>query len=90
VVVVPLEAGRGNRDVFGADPNHHLYSWTPLTLANLARAAGFTVESCQVRTRAWPPGYRLLSRLPRPVFGGLSWLTAVLLRRRELVLVATR
>ena len=90
VVVVPLEDSRADRDVFGADPNHHLYSWTPLTLANLARAAGFTVSSCRVRTRAWPPGYRLLARLPDRIFDALGWLTAVLRRRRELVLVASR
>lgn len=89
LLVVPLDDWRTQRDVHGSDPNQHVYAWTPLALANLVRAAGFTVERCDVISRAWPPGVDRLSRLPGPLFAVLAWATAVLRRRRQLRLVAS-
>jgi SAM-dependent methyltransferase len=76
----------------GADPHRHLFTWTPRLLRNLLVEAGFSVESCQVLTHVIPPRhYRLLHRLlPKRTFDLVCWLTAVLLRRRQLIGVALR
>jgi SAM-dependent methyltransferase len=89
VLVVPLDDWRSQRDP-RPDRNNHLYAWTPRTLANLARDAGFRVVACNVVTDAWPPGYRRLARLPAGVFNVLARATALLLRRRQLLLVAEK
>ena len=65
VFVVPCEAikNKYRRD----DPNHHLYSWSPMSLANLFAAAGFTVVESQPYIHHWPP--RFIPRLLRSVGG---------------------
>lgn len=89
VLVVPLDDWRSQRDPT-PDGNNHLYAWTPRVLANLVRDAGFEVLECRVHRYAWPPGYRLLARLPTRAFDALAAAAAVLLRRRQIVLVARR
>jgi len=45
------------------DPNHHLFSWGPLTLGNLFTEAGFTVLESKPHFHQWPPFYRWFVRL---------------------------
>lgn len=45
------------------DPDHHLYTWTPLTLGNLLQAAGYEVERAEVIHHRWPPKAPLVHRL---------------------------
>jgi SAM-dependent methyltransferase len=45
------------------DPNHHLYTFTPLCLGNLFREAGYRVLSSKQDRFRWPPKYRLIARL---------------------------
>jgi SAM-dependent methyltransferase len=71
-----------------SDPNHHLYTWTPLLLANLLEEADYGVEECRVVTHAWPPATARLARLPRPLFDLLARTWAVLRRRRQVMAVA--
>jgi SAM-dependent methyltransferase len=71
-----------------ADPNHHLYTWTPLLLSNLLEEAGFEVRECRVVTHAWPPFTSALARLPRPIFDVIARIWAFLRRRRQLMAVA--
>lgn len=68
VFVVPCELikNKYRRD----DPNHHLYSWSPMSLANLFAEAGFAVVECKAYVHCWPP--RLLPQLLR--FIGGRWL----------------
>jgi SAM-dependent methyltransferase len=49
------------------DPNHHLYTWSPMSAANLFDEAGFTVLESKAYVHVWPP--RFLPRLLR-VLGG--------------------
>ena len=72
------------------DPNHHLYTWTPLLLANLLEEAGFAVEECRVVTHAWPPFTATVSRLPRPLFDLFARTWAVLRRRRQVMAIGRK
>ena len=87
VLWLPIDDWRSQR-VVGPDPNHHLYTWTPLLLSNLLAEAGFEVAECRIVTHAWPPYTAHLARLPRPVFDLLARIWAVLRRRRQLAAVA--
>lgn len=42
------------------DVNQHLYTWNPLTLGNLAKAAGYVNIQADVIQHAWPPKYQQL------------------------------
>jgi SAM-dependent methyltransferase len=69
VFVVPCEAIKNKYRT--DDPNHHLYSWSPMSLANLFAEAGFTVVESKAYIHGWPPRFipRLLRSLGgRPLF----------------------
>jgi SAM-dependent methyltransferase len=87
VLWLPIDDWRAQRRP-RSDPNHHLYTWTPLLLANLLEEAGYAVEECRVVTHAWPPATARLARLPRPLFDLLARTWAVLRRRRQVMAVA--
>jgi SAM-dependent methyltransferase len=87
VLWLPIDDWRGQRRL-RADPNHHLYTWTPVLLSNLLEEAGFELRECRVVTHAWPPFTERLARLPRPLFDTLARIWAVLRRRRQLMAVA--
>jgi SAM-dependent methyltransferase len=90
VLRLPLDDWRAQRDP-ADDGNHHLYAWTPRLIANLLREAGFQVERSEVLTYAWPPrSEKLVDRLPRALFDLLARVTAIALRRRQLLVVARR
>jgi hypothetical protein len=36
----------------------HLYTWNPLTLGNLFKAAGFIVEDVGALQHQWPPNFQ--------------------------------
>jgi SAM-dependent methyltransferase len=90
VLWLPMDDWRMERPLAGQDPNHHVYTWTPLLLRNLLVEAGFEVHECRVVAHAWPPFTRKLLRLPQPVFDALARLSAVVMRRRQLTAVAVR
>jgi SAM-dependent methyltransferase len=73
-----------------SDPNHHLYTWTPLLLANLLDETGLEVEECRVVTHAWPPHTAVLARLPRPIFDLIARFWAIVRRRRQVMAVARK
>lgn len=89
VLWLPVDDWRAQRRP-QPDPNHHLYTWTPLLLANLLEEAGFTVEQCRVVTHAWPPFTAFFARLPRSLFdlGARFWSAAR--RRRQVMAVARK
>jgi SAM-dependent methyltransferase len=90
---LPIDDWRAQRSRSrGLDKDHHLYTWTPRLIANLLVETGFHVETTEVVTDAWPPrhAYELQRRLPRPAFQALRYLTATLLRRRQLRVVASK
>jgi SAM-dependent methyltransferase len=71
VFVVPCEAIKNRYRA--SDPNHHLYSWGPMSLANLFAEAGFTVVESKAYIHCWPP--RFTPRLLRSLGG--RWLFEV-------------
>lgn len=89
VLWLPVDDWRAQRQP-KSDPNHHLYTWTPLLLANLLEEAGFTVEECRVVTHAWPPYTARLARLPRPIFDLIARFWATVRRRRQVMAVARK
>jgi len=90
VLWLPLDDWRTQRKP-RSDENHHLFTWTPLLLANLLEEAGFTVRECRVVAHAWPQFHELLfRRLPRPAFDALARGWAVLRRHRQLMALAER
>jgi 2-polyprenyl-3-methyl-5-hydroxy-6-metoxy-1,4-benzoquinol methylase len=63
------------------DVNHHLYSWSPMSLGNLFGEAGYTVIECKPFLHKWPPQYRLIARVGgRRIFDLASRLYARLAR----------
>lgn len=58
VFVVPCEQIQEDHFFFNRnDVNQHLYTWCPMTLGNLFKVAGFTVESSDVFRHQWTPDY---------------------------------
>lgn len=68
VFVVPCETIKYK--FRNGDPNHHLYSWSPMSLANLFVEAGFTLIESKAYIHLWPP--RFIRRLLRSLGG--RWL----------------
>lgn len=65
VFVFPCEAAKNKYR--SNDPNHHLYSWSPMSAANLFSEAGFEVVESKIYLHFWPP--RLIPRLLRAIGG---------------------
>jgi len=59
IIVVPCES------VFNKyrsnDSNHHLYSWSPMCLANLLIEAGFSLIESKPYIHKWPPQFRWIA-----------------------------
>jgi SAM-dependent methyltransferase len=87
IVVVPIDDWRTQKRYDPNDPNHHLYTWTPLTLGNLLAEAGFDMSTLAITLgvngwfRAFPKLYR---RLPGPFGNLLLRLWASIRRTREI------
>lgn len=89
---VPINDWRAERQPRLDDPNHHLYTWTPLLLANLLQEAGFLAKRSNV-VHYGTPGrltYPLARLLPCSAFDLVCGATAFLLRRREIMALAVR
>jgi SAM-dependent methyltransferase len=91
VLWLPLDDWRTNRHATASDRNYHLYAWTPQLITNLLVEAGFVVRSADVVTSAWLTWFGPLQRsLPTSVYRALTWLTAVVKRRRQLSAIAQK
>jgi len=51
-----------------SDIHRHLFTWSPLNLGNLFSEAGYEVEYSRPWVNKWPPFYRTISALGRPIF----------------------
>ena len=67
VFVFPCEAAKNRYRC--DDGNHHLYSWSPMSAANLFSEAGFDVVESKIYLHMWPR--RSVARLPRSIGGRL-------------------
>ena len=86
---LPIDDWRTQRTPDPADPNHHLYTWTPQLIHNLLTEAGFDVRRTQIVTHAWPPRTAWFMRLPDRWFDVVARAWAVLRRRRQLMALAS-
>ncbi|SOD88693.1 class I SAM-dependent methyltransferase [Spirosoma fluviale] len=50
------------------NPDHHLYTWSPMCLGNLFQQSGFEVITAKALIHRWPPFYKLFAKLGRAVF----------------------
>ncbi len=91
ILCIPIDDWRVQRTYRKEDINHHLYTWTPQLIGNLLSDAGFAVETITIRTHAWPPKYWVLYRLlPRIMFHLICNVFSVLIKRREIMVVARK
>lgn len=91
VLGLPIDDWRAQRRADRTDPNHHLYTWTPLLLDNLLGEAGFRVDEVRAFTYLQPYyNHLLFDRLPRPAFDALARAFGALKRYHQLFAVATR
>lgn len=82
------------------DPNHHLYSWSPLSAANLFAEAGFRVHESKAYLHVWPPSFvpRLLRKLGGRwlfdlgcrIYGALTYLNLTPTPVSQIRIIATR
>lgn len=50
------------------DINHHLYSWSPMSIGNLFTEAGYDLIESQPYIHKWPPNYLEIAKKGRNVF----------------------
>ena len=61
IFFVPCESSRTGYNP--NDPNHHLYTWSPMNLGNLFAEAGLEILSAGPFNHRWPPRYETIARL---------------------------
>jgi len=90
IVVVPIDDWR-NQLTIDENIDNHLHTWTPKLLANILREAGYRPLHIDVLTHAWPPFWDVLYRkLPTRVFHVLCRVHSVVVKRRQLLAVASK
>lgn len=82
------------------DPNHHLYSWSPMSAANLFAEAGFRVHESKAYMHVWPPSFiprvlrslggRWLFELGCRIYGTLTYLNLSPTPVSQVRIIATR
>lgn len=92
VMRLPVDDWRVQRRPVPGDQDHHLYTWTPRLMGNLLVEGEFVVMECRVVAFGYPGRltYPLGRMLPPSWFDAVAAATAVVLRRRELLVVAAR
>jgi len=87
LVVVPIDDWRVQSRYDRGDPNHHLYTWTPLLLGNLLDEAGFDVSTLAttIGVNGWFGMFpRLQAKLPKSVARMLLRIWASIRKTREI------
>jgi SAM-dependent methyltransferase len=89
IFVVPYQTPReGFRE---NDINQHLYTWNPLTLGNLFKAAGYNVVKVDTIRHTWPPGYKIIRKLfGRTLFHFASRIYAILKNSYQIRIIAEK
>lgn len=90
VLCVPFDDWRKNRRfrVTQCEPDHHLYTWSPLLLRNLLEEAGYDVMESRLLHFTWPPFTLVCSKFPRPIFHAAGRLASVLRHSQQVIAVA--
>lgn len=80
---------RPNREWKANNHDMHLYTWTPQAIGNLVLTAGYKPLSVRILSHAVPPRIgKSLWRLNKTLFDVAAYAAAVLLTRRQLLVVA--
>jgi SAM-dependent methyltransferase len=66
VFLVPSEGALNSYNP--EDPNHHLYTWSPMCLGNLFQQCGFNVISAKALIHRWPPLYKYIAKMGWGIF----------------------
>jgi SAM-dependent methyltransferase len=91
VLYLPADSWWRQPSASVVDPNHHLYTWTPLILANLVGEAGWNVKYAKLKFHAWPPrGYALLRHLPTNMAQAICHACGMLLLQPQIHLYAIK
>ena len=73
------------------DVNNHLYTWNPLTLGNLFKAAGFKIENVDVIRHTWPPYYTKIRTIcGSSIFNVICKFYSYIKRNYQIRIVATK
>ncbi len=93
LLCVPIDDWRSERKYDPNDINHHLNTWTPQLLGNSLVEAGFKPAEFSIRilNHAW---FRHIApmheRMPKLLFDFLCYLCAVVIKRRQLFVIARK
>jgi len=93
VLYVPIDDWRKQKAWNAQDVNHHLHTWTPQTLGNSLIESGFGPDqfSIHVVTHALFPGtMATFGKIPELVFDKFCQVFSVLVKRRQLLVVARK
>jgi SAM-dependent methyltransferase len=90
VFCLPIDDWRAQRKYDPRDINHHLYTWTSQLVGNLFTEAGMTLNEVRILLHAWTPQLHGWFGWSSRLFNAACYLNAVALRRRQLLVVATR
>jgi SAM-dependent methyltransferase len=91
VLCVPFDDWRINRRfrVDMDEPNHHLYTWSPLLLRNALVQADYSVLESRLVRFTWPPFTQQLGKLPRDLFLAAGAIASFLRQKRQIIAVAS-
>jgi SAM-dependent methyltransferase len=91
VICLPFDDWRMNRRfrVDMDEPNHHLYTWSPLLLRNMLLEAGYAVAESRLVRFTWPPFTVQVGKLPRNAFLAAGAVASFLRQKREVIAVAS-
>lgn len=68
LIYVPDDKPRRERRYVEDEPNHHLYSWSPLTLGNLIKASGMQLEDINTGPFGYERRLAPLARFGDPIY----------------------
>jgi SAM-dependent methyltransferase len=88
VICLPIDDWRKQKGPDPSDPNHHLFTWTPLLISNLLGEAGLNVLEARGFSYLQPPPNWRLDWLPVPLFNAVAKLHGKFFRYHQLVAVA--
>ena len=91
MVCTPFDDWRLNRrfSVDAEDPNHHLYTWSPLLIRNLLLEAGYEVLEARIVRFTWPPFTVKMGKLPLRAFLAAGRVASSLRESRQVIAVAS-
>jgi SAM-dependent methyltransferase len=92
VLLLPLDDWRRGKRYDAAEPNHHLYGWTPQLLGNLLVEAGYSVRAHDIALVRGGVMMRHFEKfdaaIPRPIFDQLCKAWSYVRLGQEIVAVA--